>query len=99
MGETVKLTYSEMRDNCTRLKTCADEYASTAKEVTSLVGSFTGAWEGTAEATFEEDFNVLSNAMTTATDTMLEIINLVESYVSSMEEVENAYGKSHVTVG
>ncbi len=99
MAETVKLSYSDMRENCTRLKSCAEEYSSTASDVTSLVSSFTGAWEGQAEATFEEDFRVLTDAMKTATETMVEIINLVDSYVNSMEEVENAYGKSHVTVG
>lgn len=99
MAGTVKLTYEQMLDNCTRLRAYADEYASTAQDVTSLVSSFTGSWEGTAEATFEEDYNVLTNAMKTATETMLEITALAESYVNSMQEIENAYGKSHVTVG
>lgn len=39
------------------------------------------------------------NAMKTSTDAMREITTLVESYVNSMQEIENAYGKSHVTVG
>lgn len=99
MAGAVKLTYDEMTQNCTTLKAYADDYETTAQSVTSLVSSFTGAWEGEAEATFEEDYNVLTNAMTTAIETMREITTLVESYVASMQEVEAAYGKSHVTVG
>lgn len=34
-----------------------------------------------------------------AIDAMLEITNLVENYVNSMQEVENAYGVNHVSIG
>ncbi|MDO4304367.1 MAG: WXG100 family type VII secretion target [Bacillota bacterium] len=99
MAGTVRLTYEEMNSNCTSLKSYASEYESTAQAVLSLVDSFSGSWEGQAEATFEEDYRTLTNAMKTSTETMREITTLVESYVNSMQEIENAYGKSHVTVG
>ena len=99
MSVSVKLTYEDMLTNCTTLRTYAGQYSDTAQDVTNLVSAFTGSWEGTAEAKFEEDFNTLSTAMQTAIDAMLEITNLVENYVNSMQEVENAYGVNHVSIG
>lgn len=98
MEGAVKLTYDEMTQNCTTLKAYADDYETTAQSVTALVGTFTGSWEGKAEQVFEEDYTTLTTAMTTAVETMREITTLVESYVASMQEVEAAYGQSHVTV-
>ena len=98
MTGTVRLTYEEMLSNCNSLKTYANEYESTAQNVTSLVSSFTGSWEGEAELKFEEDYNVLTNAMKTAVDTMREITILAENYVNSMQEIETAYGKNHVSM-
>lgn len=99
MTGSVRLTYEQMLQNCNTLKIYADEYAQTAQNVTNIVGSFTGSWEGEAEAKFEEDYNVLTNAMRTAIDTMNEITVLAENYVNSMQEIEAAYGKNHVTLG
>ena len=99
MAEAVKLSYGEMLEYCGRLKSLATQYSDTAQEVTNVVSAFTGVWEGTAEAKFEEDYNVLTNAMTTAVETMQEITTLAEKYVNTMQEVENAYGVDHVTVG
>ncbi|MBD5474815.1 MAG: WXG100 family type VII secretion target [Lachnospiraceae bacterium] len=95
----VKLTYQEMRTNCDSLNTQAGELERVTGEVKRLVGSFTNCWEGTAEANFEDDYNTLSSAISTTTETLREITTLVQNYVNSMEEVETAYGKSHVTVG
>lgn len=99
MAGSVKLTYDEMRNNCTTINGYADEYEQTAQNVSTLVSAFTGAWEGEAEAKFEEDYNVLTNAMKTAVDTMREITTLVQNYVDSMEEIEAAYGQNHVSIG
>lgn len=99
MTGSVRLTYEQMLQNCTTLKAYADEYEQTAQNVTNIVSSFTGAWEGEAEAKFEEDYNVLTNAMRTAINTMNEITVLAENYVNSMQEIEAAYGKNHVSVG
>lgn len=95
----VKLTYQEMRANCSSLDTQAGELERTMGEVKRLVASFQNCWEGTAADNFEDDYTTLSNAITTTTETLREITTLVGNYVNSMEEVENAYGKSHVTVG
>lgn len=99
MEGSVKLTYGDMRNNCTTINGYADEYESTSEKVNTLVSAFTGSWEGEAEAKFEEDYNVLTNAMKTAVDTMREITTLVMNYVESMEEIESSYGHNHVSVG
>ncbi|MBR5798736.1 MAG: WXG100 family type VII secretion target [Lachnospiraceae bacterium] len=99
MAEAVKLSYGDMLEYCGRLKSLATQYSDTAQQVTNVVSAFTGVWEGTAEAKFEEDYQVLTKAMTTAIDTMQEITTLAENYVNTMQEVENAYGVNHVTVG
>lgn len=99
MAGSVRLTYEEMLQNCNTLRNYAAEYETTAQNVTSVVGAFTGAWEGEAEAKFEEDYNVLTKAMQTAIETMREITDLAESYVNSMQEIEAAYGKNHVSIG
>lgn len=95
----VKLTYQEMRTNCNSLDTQAGELERAMGEVKRLVGSFKNCWEGTAEDNFEDDYTTLCTAISTTTETLREITTLVGNYVNSMEEVENAYGKSHVTVG
>ena len=99
MAGEVKITYQDMRDNCTALNGYAGELEQITAEVMRITGSFTSCWEGQTEAAFEEDYNVLSNAITTTINTMREITTLAENYVNSMEEVEMAYGKSHVSVG
>lgn len=98
MAGSVKLTYEDMLGNCRTLAKYAEEYERTAQDVTTVVGAFTGAWEGEAEAKFEEDYNVLTNAIKTTITTMREITTLAENYVNAMQEIENAYGKNHVTV-
>lgn len=99
MAGMVKLTYEEMLQNCSNLRNFADQYEETSRSVMNIVSAFTGAWEGDAEAKFEEDYNVLNNSMTTSINVMREITTLAESYVNSMQEVEAAYGQSHVSVG
>ena len=99
MAGEVKLTYQDMRDNCTALHGYAGELDQIMTEVMRIAGSFSSCWEGQTEAAFEEDYHVLSNAISTTINTMREITTFAENYVNSMEEIELAYGKSHVTVG
>ncbi len=100
MENQVKLSYDDMRDNCTKLRDYAGQVDTIAGYVDTLVGSLSDVWVGQAKTTFEGDYDTLMKAMKETTSTMLEITEMVTNYINDMQEVEAAYGGSaHVSIG
>lgn len=95
----VRLSYAELNGMCERLSRLRGEYDTLTGEVNTITSQFSDMWEGKVKDNFEEDYLKLAKSYQETADVMEEVTTEIINYIRNMQDIDDAYGKEHVTIG
>ncbi len=98
-SDSLKMSYDDMQAEIDKLIQYANEFEITTSSMTTSVTTLCDGWTSASTETYRDDYTALSDNFTKTLDVVRELITSTSGYISDMQEVDQSYSSSKVTVG